>query len=173
VLGAALVLALALLALWLVLDAVRLGIGPMPSGPRAVGAVLELLPGDLTGEIHELGSGWGGLARALARARPGSRVEASELAWVPHLASRLLALPGPANLRLHRRDLLSAPLGQAGVVVCYLYPAAMARLRPKLESELRPGAVVISHAFAVPGWTPAEVRELGDLWHTRVYLYRR
>ncbi|MGH6912863.1 MAG: class I SAM-dependent methyltransferase, partial [Geminicoccales bacterium] len=56
-------------------------------------------------------------------------------------------------------------------VFCYLYPGAMARLRPKFESELGPGALVVTNSFPVPGWEPAAVRRADDQFETRVYSY--
>jgi len=53
------------------------------------------------------------------------------------------------------------------VITAFLWPGAMARLRPKLEAELPAGARVVSHCHQVPGWTPE--RHDPD---TDVYLYR-
>ena len=76
------------------------------------------------------------------------------------------------NLTLRRADFFAAPLGDAAVVCCYLYPGAMRRLMPKFEDELAAGALVLSHGFVVPGWAPAEVCTAGDAYGTKVYLYR-
>jgi hypothetical protein len=157
-----------------VIDSLRLGISPMPASPRAVSTLLRTLPNELRGDLHELGSGWGTLALALARARPDCTVIAHERSWVPFLVSRLLAaVVRRPNLRLIRGNLFEVPLHDAACVVCYLFPGAMTRLRPKLEAELRPGAYVVSLTFAVPGWTPIRTEHVADLWRSPIYVYRR
>jgi hypothetical protein len=37
---------------------------------------------------------------------------------------------------------------------------------------LAAGALVLSHGFVVPGWTPAVVRTAAGAYGTKVYLYR-
>ena len=47
----------------------------------------------------------------------------------------------------------------------------MEKLRPKFESELRPGTVIITHTFRVPQWEPFMVYDTDDLYKTPIYLY--
>jgi hypothetical protein len=89
------------------------------------------------------------------------------------VARAWLALSPRPNLTLIRRDFFRADLGDAALVCCYLYPGAMRRLAPKLERELRPGALVVSNSFLVPGWEPEATRTSDDQYGTPVYLYRR
>ncbi len=174
-------MAFALLSLVLVLAAfavllvytVRTGISPVPTTPRVAAAMFALIPTETRGVIYELGSGWGNLASGLAKRYPDCPVVAYELSPLPWLVSvlwrRLVARP---NLTLRRADFFTAPLGDAAIVCCYLYPGAMRKLGAKLETELAPGALVLSNSFLVPGWAPAEVRTAGDAYGTKVYLYR-
>jgi len=148
------------------------GISPVPTTPRVAAAMLALARPGIDGAIFELGSGWGALAFALAKRFPDRRVIAYELSPLPWLISRLRNSLAPApNLTIHRADFHQAPLAEAALVCCYLYPGAMARLRPKFEAELGPGAAVISNSFAVPGWPPAAVRRADDQYESLVYLY--
>lgn len=152
--------------------ALRTGVPPMPSGPGARQVMLRLLPPMIDGPIYELGSGWGGLARALARRYPRNPVIAIELSPLPWLFSAvLLSLRPLPNLRLHRADIMSTPLGDASALACYLMPAAMRRLTPKLEAELAPGTPVVSCGFAVPGWLPRATVMDGDTGPAPVYRY--
>lgn len=167
VLGVA--LALAASVLW---DAARLGIGPVPTGGAVRAALLTLMPADAAGDWHELGAGFGGLAVALARARPAVRVVAWEAALVPWLVLRLrVAALGPANVEVRRGDVFGADLRGARGVVCYLFTGAMKRLGPKLRAELPVGAVVLSHTFALAEWTPERSAVAEDLYRTPVYRY--
>jgi hypothetical protein len=149
------------------------GTPPMPTSGKVKAAMMGLLPADPEGVIHELGSGWGTLAFALARRFPGHSVVACELSPVPWLVSRARHLAAPVpNLTLRRADLHEADLGDAGLVVCYLVPEGMEKLRPKLEAELKPGAWVLSNTFALRGWRAHREEAVGDLFRTTVYLYR-
>lgn len=151
----------------------RTGISPMPTTPRVRRVLLNALPARLEGAVYELGAGWGTLAFPLARRYPGCPVLAYELSPLPWLWCRLRqALARAPNLALRRKDFHRAHLGDAALVVCYLYPEGMERLRPKLEAELPIGALVVSNTFAVPGWSPVAVHRVGDLWASRIYVYQ-
>lgn len=149
------------------------GISPLPSTRLGREAVLAALPEAPQGAIIEAGSGWGTLAFALARRRPGSRVIGYELSPLPWAFSQLRRLIQPApNLRLYRRDLLRASYAEAGVVVCYLHAEALERLQPKLEAELPAGALVISNTFRLHRWRPAAVLHPPASIDAPVYVYR-
>lgn len=135
--------------------ALRTGVPPMPTGPGARAVMLRLLPDRVDGTIYDLGSGWGGLAFALARRYPDNPVVGLELSPLPWLFARTLLMLLPRrNLRFRRTDLLAEPLTGAGAVVCYLMPGTMRRLAPKLATELRPGTAVVAYSFALDGWRP-------------------
>ncbi len=149
------------------------GISPVPTNRRVRATLLGALPARIEGTIFELGSGWGTLALPLARRYPARPVEAYEISPVPWAFSRLRALLARApNLAIHRADFHRASLEEAALVVCYLYPGGMRRLRPKLAAELPAGALVVSNFFAVPGWEPLVVLRADDLEGSPVYLYR-
>jgi len=169
---------LALLALTVIVGAavvvgtLRTGAPPMPTRPLVRDAMLARLPPDAE-VIHELGAGFGGLAVAAARARPGARVHAWERAWLPWLVCRIrAALLGDGRVEVHRANLLDAPHQQADAVLLYLHPEAMAALAPRLQAHLRRGATVVSNSFALPGWTPEAEDRLPDVLRTRVLVYR-
>jgi len=156
----------------IVIGTLRTGISHMPSSRGATKRLLALVPPG-QGPIVELGAGWGGLSIALARAHPQRLVIGYELSSIPWLCSLLRArLARLENLSVHKADFSVANLSAAQVVVCYLYPAGMSRLSPKLLAELEPGATVLSNTFALPGWEPEAVVMLDDLHRTPVYRYR-
>jgi len=65
-------------------------------------------------------------------------------------------------------DLYKVPIKDADVVTLFLTTSANERLKPKLESELKKGARVVSHDYEIIGWKPVKVVNLGQ--HT-IYLY--
>jgi hypothetical protein len=60
----------------------------------------------------------------------------------------------------------------AKLILCYLYPGGMRKLKPKLEQELRPGTLIISNTFSIPGWEPVQVLPAEDFFHSAVYVYK-
>lgn len=79
------------------------------------------------------------------------------------------------RITLVRGNLYQADLRGADVVALYLLPEALARLRPNLERQLRPGARVVTHDFGVPGWQATRIEKLGrgDGTSHTIQLYRR
>jgi len=47
----------------------------------------------------------------------------------------------------------------------------MEKLKPKLEAELKPDALVLSNTFALAGWQVVEERTAPDIHASKVYLY--
>lgn len=144
---------LVLLALLLVFGGGLLTRVPLYHSNRdAWSRVLELLPpGPL--RFVDLGAGFGGLLSHLAQARPEGSfvgVEASPLSWAV-AALRCLARPN-AHLRLG--SLWGAGLENADVVFAFLSPVPMGALWTKVQGEMRPGTLFLSHTFAVPGVEP-------------------
>ena len=71
--------------------------------------------------------------------------------------------------RVVQGDLLKADLTGADIVTIYLESSLNTQLRPRLERFLKPGARVVSHDYAIPGWKPTKV-DKSDGRHL-VYLY--
>ena len=143
----------------------------MPSSRAAQRTLLKALPKN-SKHIYELGSGWGGLAFAIAGANPKATIHAFEVSWLPWLVSVCMCFVYRyRNVKIYKKNFFSCSLKEADVVVCYLYPGAMRKLRPVLEKELKPGASVLSNSFAIPGWGPPRVIPVTDLWHSEIYVY--
>jgi len=58
------------------------------------------------------------------------------------------------------RDALKTDLTRATVVTVYLLPFLIDQLQPRLREELRPGARVVTHAFAMKGWKPDRIEDV-------------
>lgn len=153
--------------------AIRTGITPMPTGARVGAAMLDLMRPNGPGTIYELGSGWGTLTVPIAKRFPECRVVGFELSPLPWITSKFLkAIGGAANLSLRRENFFKADLSDAAMIVCYLNTRTMKKLQPKLEAELKPGTLIVSHFFAFRGWTPIEERVVGHVIRSPVYVYR-
>jgi tRNA A58 N-methylase Trm61 len=75
-------------------------------------------------------------------------------------------------------DMFKVNLTSADVVYLYLTTSANEKIRPKLESDLKKGARIVSHDYEVIGWRPEKIEnfcenpKLGYPAHT-IYLYRK
>lgn len=139
------------------------------SSRQAVDALARCIPERPGLRLIDLGCGLGGPLAGLARLRPDlvlHGVEAAPLNW---LVSRL-RLDGRARIVLG--SLWDQDLSRFDVVYAYLSPAPMARLWDKACREMRPGSLLISNSFEVPGVAPDRVIALDDLSRSRLLLWR-
>jgi trans-aconitate methyltransferase len=149
------------------------GTPPMPSSPTVKRVMLAALPDKLEGTVYDLGSGWGGMAFALARSYHGCRVIGFEVSPLPWVFSRLRLLLKPTpNLHFRFRSFHKVSQEDAVLVVCYLGPGAMEKLKLKLEEELKPNTLVLSIFFHMPDWRLESKHLVPDIHETPVYLYR-
>lgn len=169
--------ALFFLAVWILFSiifwSIRNGISPMPTSSKAKKCLLDLLPTHPPGPIFELGSGWGSLAFPLAKLYPNIVVTAYETSPIPYFFSKFRQILTPLpNLKIVRQDFFNVPLPPDALVVCYLYPGAMRRLKPKFEAELSYKSLIISNTFGIPGWNPVKTVVVPDLYLTKIYVYK-
>lgn len=102
--------------------------------------------------IVDLGSGWGAMVVALARAFPEAAVEGIEISLLPYLISRLRTY-GTSNVSLRWGNFYRSDLRRADAAVCYLMTSVMPAVTDLLDRDLKPGAVVVSNTFLFPGRT--------------------
>lgn len=149
------------------------GISPIPSSSTSRSCILENLPDNLSGSVCELGAGWGTLAFPLASALPELEIIAFELSPIPWLFMHLRdKLTRRKNLTIHRRNFFKEKFEGVSLVVCYLHSECLEKLRPKMEAELKPGTLVLSNTFEIPGWEPERIHRLEDSFCPQVYVYR-
>lgn len=111
--------------------------------------------------VYDLGSGDGRIVIAAARDR-GARGVGFEIdpALVAQAVDRARRLGLAERVTFRQDDLFQADLREATVVTLYLSPDLNRRLRPKLLSELRPGARVVSHSFDMGDWAPTRTLQV-------------
>ena len=131
----------------------------------------ELKPGET---LYDLGSGDGRiLITAVQRFHAKAvGIEISD-ALVQSSTGRILKFGLENQARVIQGDLLKTDLSPADVVTIYLMTDSNELLRPNLEKYLHPGARVVSHEYAVPGWKAKEVEKADPGAHGHlIYLYR-
>jgi len=126
-----------------------------------------------TGPIIDLGSGWGNFVIRIAKRYPQRQVIGYELSLLPWLTSTLLKkIFGLENLTLHRQNFYKVNFPNASVLICYLYPEAMERVKDKLMLDQSNVDFLISNNFALPLCQSHKVIQLTDFYKSPVYLYK-
>lgn len=106
--------------------------------------------------LLDLGSGLGGMACHLAALRPDACITGIESAPLPWLLSWLRKnWRRDANCRFIRGDYNDVDFGRYDVLFAYLSSVAMSALWEKARSEMRPGTLLLSYEFAIPGLAPS------------------
>ena len=125
--------------------------------------------------VYDLGSGDGRIV-ILAATRHGARSVGVEIdPQLVELSRREAKRSGVDHLvTFINADALTVDVSPASVVTLFLTKQANVLLRPKLHSELRLGARVVSYAHDMGDWAPERVERIGSRtagWQT-IYLWR-
>lgn len=136
-------------------------------------AIAEALPDKPGVRFIDLGSGFGGPLIDLASRRPDGHFEGIESAPMPYAVTRarLLLQPRP-NATARYGDFWTLDLASYDVVYCFLSPVPMPKLFDKAKREMRPGSLLISNTFTVPGHPADDVRRVADRRQTTLHLWR-
>lgn len=143
-----------------------------------VAKMLEMAEVDSQDIVYDIGCGDGRIvimaaekygARGVGIDINPERIEESkrnaEIAGLEHL------------VRFYLGDATTMNISEATVVTLYLLPETNELLRPKLEKELNPGVMVVSHNYRISGWKQKEVcafsmKDERDKNHS-IFLYRK
>jgi len=100
--------------------------------------------------LYDLGAGDGRVI--LAAEKLGLKARGFELSLYPYLRAWFKIFIGQRRAQIKRQDFFKENLDQADAVFMFLTGRALLKLSQKLKHELKPGAIIISHGFALPGW---------------------
>jgi protein-L-isoaspartate O-methyltransferase len=126
-------------------------------------------PGDV---VYDLGCGDGRIVIAAARKFGARGVGIDIDANLVNKAEARAKAEGVSNrVRFEVGDAMAANVSQATVVTLYLLSASNVRLRPLLTKQLRKGARIVSHSFAMGDWEPEVVDTFRDQAGTSRTLY--
>jgi ribosomal protein L11 methylase PrmA len=143
----------------------------IPTPSEVVTAMLEMADVGKNDIVYDLGSGDGRIVIAAVKdfgAKRGVGIEL-DLARVQEAMALAKHAGVSDRVEFRRQDLFETDLRDATVVTLYLGEAINLRLRPKLQSELRPGTRVVSHAFAMGGWKADETRTVSG---RQIFLWK-
>jgi SAM-dependent methyltransferase len=77
-----------------------------------------------------------------------------------------------SNLSVQFGSIWQIHWGDYDVVYCFLSPVPMPDVWTKAKAEMRPGALLISNTFAIPGVPPHEIIEMNDWRDSRIFIWR-
>src|ERR1700683_2596667 len=148
-------------------------LAPYVASPvHVVDRMLELAnvrPGET---LYDLGSGDG---RILIAAVQKYKVKAVGVEISPKLVAKAETSIAKAGLegqaRVMQGALVNVDFTGADVVTIYLGTPLNEELRPHLEKYLKPGARVVSHDYAIPGWKPTRTEKTEGPHGHLIYLY--
>jgi SAM-dependent methyltransferase len=133
-----------------------------PSTPEQALAMLKLAKVTKKDVVYDLGCGDGRIV-IMAAKKFGARgvgIDIDPERIHDSLANALQAgVLGRVEFR--NEDLFEADIHDATVVTLFLYEWINLKLRPKLWTELRPGARVVSHYHDMGDWQPQKTIESG------------
>jgi cyclopropane fatty-acyl-phospholipid synthase-like methyltransferase len=142
--------------------------------PDVVDRMLTLARVDSRDVVYDLGSGDGRIVIAAAR-KFGARGVGVDIDPIRIAESEENARRAGVQDRVtfKLQDALETDVSDATVVTLYMLAAINVKLRPILTKELRPGARIVSHNFAMGDWEPDKVDTFKDAAGTTrtVYLW--
>jgi len=150
----------------------------VPTPMAVVERMLELGEVDKNDILFDLGCGDGRIIITAAQ-RFGTRGVGIDLdpqriveSW---RGAKEAGVEGLVEFRL--QDVMKADIRKATAVTLYLLPESNALLRPLLEEQLKPGALVVSHNYSIPGWEAKEVTYVtlqdGTGQDHTIFVYKR
>lgn len=129
----------------------------------------------------ELGCGNGRVCRAIAKCYPspckgegmgGVCVIGIELSLLQFLVAWIQTkLSGLKNVSIKFGNAFNQDLSKVDALYMFLMPETYAKIRPKLEKELKSGARVVTYVWPIAGWEADEVDEVEG--RQKIYLYKR
>lgn len=122
--------------------------------------------------VYDLGSGDGRLVVTAAQ-KYGARGVGIDIdpARIAEGRERAKAAGVEARVEFRQQDAMETDVSDATVVTLYLLSSSNVKLRPRLLSQLKPGARIVSHQFGMGDWTPDKVETFTDVNGTSRTLY--
>lgn len=130
-------------------------------------SVVGLKPGQL---FVDLGSGNGQVVFIAERAASVRGVGYELTVWAYWWAKLSARMKGSGAV-FYRSSFFDTSWASIDVLYCYLYPPIMSSVEEKFVREAKPGALLISRAFSLPGLTPEQV--MNPPSGHPVFIYRK
>ena len=135
----------------------------VPTPQEAVEAMLKVAKVGKSDVVYDLGSGDGRIPITAVQKFNAARAVGIDInpERIKEAEANLKAAGVGDRVRFLNEDLFEAKIGDATVVTLYLLPSLNLKLLPKLLSDLKPGTRIVSHAFDMGSWKPAQTLSAG------------
>jgi 2-polyprenyl-3-methyl-5-hydroxy-6-metoxy-1,4-benzoquinol methylase len=140
--------------------------------------MLEMAEVDSDDIVYDIGCGDGRIV-VMAAKKYGARGVGIDID--PHRIEEAKANAAYAGvehlLRFYLGDATKMDFSEATVVALYLLPESNEILRPMFEKQLKPGTILVTHNYRIPGWKEKEIDafymndEFGK--NHSIFLYRK
>lgn len=131
----------------------------VPTPDDVIATMLRLAKVTAQDTVYDLGCGDGRIVIAAARDFGARGVGIDiDIERIREAQTAAREAKVTKRVRFIEQDLHKARIAGATVVTIYLFTKVMARLKPKLLAELKPGTRIVAYQFnGLDGWPPEEV----------------
>ncbi len=144
----------------------------VPTRDDIINTLLKMLKPNANDVFMDLGCGDGRVVIAVAKKFKIRTVCIELRKELVEKAKEAAAKEGVIDLiTFIEDDFFKVRLPKATIVYMYLLTSVNQKLRPKLESELANGTIIITLDFPIPEWQPIHVIELPRAWQRTLYIY--
>jgi len=167
-----------LLFLELFLDVFGKKVPYVRSETKSIQIVLENINPEQGQILYDFGAGDGKFLNQLTKKFPNIKAVGFEKSPGPYLYAKLLKLFRPnRKYKILFKNFYKIDISKVDYVYCFLYPHYMKNLISKFESELKPGAIVISNTFPIKQWAPIKTISIKNSKPTsnwgKIFIYQR
>ncbi len=117
----------------------------------------------------DIGCGDGKVLETVERKFPGVLVIGYELSQEPFLLAEKRKKEKGLSYTLHHTDFFDADIAHATVFYSYMISYMMDRIWKKVSNECRPGTLLYSSSFSIPGTEPTKILEVSPTQQMYVY----
>ena len=130
----------------------------VPTPPEVVDKMLEMVQANKDSVIYDIGCGDGRIVVTAAK-KYGSHGVGIDIDPVRIKESKANAKENGVEklVKFREEDATKTDISPATIVTTYLLPESNELLRPKFERELKPGVLVVTHNYVIPGWEDKEI----------------
>lgn len=159
-----------------ILSMMRLRVVPLPSSPIAVKKLIEELK-EKTGDITEIGSGYGYMLFNLAKAFPERQIVGIEISFIPFLFSSIIRILGRfKNVRIYYGDAFKIiPKKNIKVDIAIAYLITGNKINKSLEELYynRISKLLILNTYPLKNIPATRVTPRLDIFKSSLYFYEK
>jgi len=150
----------------------------VPTPPEVIAKMLEMAKADKSSIIYDIGCGDGRIVIYAAQ-KYGARGVGIDIDPQRIKESKDAAKKAGVDklVKFRLEDATKSDISPATIVTLYLLPESNELLRPKFDRELKPGTIVVTHNYIIPGWDDREIDSTtvpdADGKEHSVFLYKR